>query len=84
MRIASGPPHAISLLPLKPMTLLAFGTSNFFGPDMIIILLIVLVFFGAKRLPELARAFGQSIREFQRGKDGDDSKGKDIQDKESK
>jgi sec-independent protein translocase protein TatA len=44
--------------------------GNFFGPDTAIILLIVLVFFGAKRLPELARGLGQSIREFQKAKDG--------------
>jgi len=56
------------------MITLAFGTSNFFGPQTLIILLVVLVFFGAKRLPELARAFGQSIREFQKGKDGDVNK----------
>ncbi|HET6408426.1 MAG TPA: twin-arginine translocase TatA/TatE family subunit [Chthoniobacteraceae bacterium] len=56
------------------MTTLAFGTSNFFGPQTLILVLIVLVFFGAKRLPELARAFGQSIREFQKGKDGANSK----------
>ena len=45
------------------MNALAF-VSNLAGPQTLIILLIVLVFFGAKRLPELARAFGQSIREF--------------------
>lgn len=56
------------------MNTLAFGTSNFFGPQTLVILLIVLVFFGAKRLPELARAFGQSIREFQKGKDGESKK----------
>jgi sec-independent protein translocase protein TatA len=56
------------------MITLAFGTSNFFGPQTLIILLVVLVFFGAKRLPELARAFGQSLREFQKGKDGDPNK----------
>lgn len=55
------------------MSHLAF-VSNFFGPQTIVILLIVLVFFGAKRLPELARAFGQSIREFQKGKDGAEEK----------
>ena len=42
---------------------------NLAGPDMIIILLIVLVLFGAKRLPELARGMGQSIREFHKAKD---------------
>jgi sec-independent protein translocase protein TatA len=52
------------------MNTLAFA-SNLFGPQTLIILLVVLVFFGAKRLPELARAFGQSIREFQKGKNGE-------------
>jgi sec-independent protein translocase protein TatA len=50
------------------MNLAAIG--NFFGPDTLIIFLIIMVFFGAKRLPELARGLGQSIREFQKGKDG--------------
>jgi len=37
------------------------------GPTEIgIILLIVLLLFGAKRLPELARSLGQGIREFRK------------------
>ena len=43
--------------------------SNFGGPDLIIILLIVLVLFGAKKLPELAKGMGQAVREFQKAKD---------------
>ncbi len=43
--------------------------SNFGGPDLIIILLIVLVLFGAKKLPELAKGMGQAMREFQKAKD---------------
>jgi len=39
------------------------------GPDLIIILLIVLVLFGAKKLPELARGMGQAVKEFQKAKD---------------
>ena len=40
------------------------------GPqEMLIILLVVLVLFGAKRLPELARSLGKSMNEFKRGKD---------------
>jgi TatA/E family protein of Tat protein translocase len=35
------------------------------GPDLIIVLVIVLVMFGAKRLPELARGLGQAKREFE-------------------
>lgn len=42
---------------------------NFAGPDMIVILLIVLVLFGAKRLPALARGMGQAVSEFQKAKD---------------
>ena len=50
------------------MTLLAF-LSNLGGPDLILILLIILVLFGAKKLPELARGMGQAMREFQKAKD---------------
>jgi sec-independent protein translocase protein TatA len=50
------------------MNLLAL-LSNFGGPDLIIILLIVLVLFGAKKLPELARGMGQAVKEFQKAKD---------------
>ena len=47
--------------------ILAFGIPS--GPDLIILLVIVLVLFGAKRLPELARGFGQSVNEFKKAKD---------------
>lgn len=42
---------------------------NLAGPDLIIILLIVLLLFGAKKLPELARGMGQAVREFTKAKD---------------
>ena len=42
---------------------------NLGGPDMIIILGIVLLLFGAKKLPELARGMGQAVREFSKAKD---------------
>ncbi|MFF1968839.1 Sec-independent protein translocase subunit TatA [Streptomyces sp. NPDC058232] len=32
------------------------------APEIIIILAVVLLLFGAKRLPEMARSFGQSLR----------------------
>ena len=50
------------------MILLA-SLLNFAGPDLIIILLIVLVLFGAKKLPDLARGMGQALKEFQKAKD---------------
>ncbi|MCF7800387.1 MAG: twin-arginine translocase TatA/TatE family subunit [Candidatus Marinimicrobia bacterium] len=34
------------------------------GWELLIILLFVLIFFGAKRLPEMARGLGKGIREF--------------------
>src|SRR6266581_7331867 len=42
---------------------------NLGGPDLIILLLIILVLFGAKKLPELARGMGSAIKEFQKAKD---------------
>ena len=37
--------------------------GNFLGPDTLIIFLIILLFFGAKRLPDLARGRDRSPRE---------------------
>jgi len=50
------------------MILLA-SFMNLAGPDLIVILLIILVLFGAKKLPELARGMGQAVKEFQKAKD---------------
>jgi len=50
------------------MTFLA-SFMNLGGPDLLVILLIILVLFGAKKLPELARGLGQAIKEFQKAKD---------------
>src|SRR5215470_6544153 len=50
------------------MSLIA-SFMNLAGPDLIVILLIILVLFGAKKLPELARGMGQAVREFQKAKD---------------
>ena len=39
-------------------------------PELIIILVIVLVIFGAGRLPEIGNALGKSIKNFKRASDG--------------
>lgn len=56
----------ISLPTLANSLFLAFGIPS--GPDLIILLIIVLVLFGAKRLPEIARSLGQSVNEFKKAK----------------
>jgi sec-independent protein translocase protein TatA len=52
-------------------------------PELLIILALVLLIFGPKRLPEMAKGLGQSVREFRKGlrdmkkdldDDGDDSR----------
>ncbi len=51
------------------MTIFLATFGNFFGPDMIVIFLIVLLLFGAKKLPELARGLGQSLNEFKKARE---------------
>lgn len=38
--------------------------GNLGGPEVLLIVLFVLIFFGAKKIPELARGLGKGIREF--------------------
>lgn len=40
--------------------------QNLSSWEIILIFLVVLLFFGAKRLPDLARSFGKSMKEFKR------------------
>ena len=42
---------------------------NLMGPDLMVILLIVLLLFGAKKLPELARGMGKAVKEFSAARD---------------
>ncbi len=37
------------------------------GMELLIILAIILLFFGAKRIPDLARSLGRGTREFRKG-----------------
>jgi sec-independent protein translocase protein TatA len=54
---------------LRVEMILLASFMNLAGPDLIVILLIILVLFGAKKLPELARGMGQAVKEFQKAKD---------------
>lgn len=38
------------------------------GPELLIVLGILILLFGAQKIPQLARATGESIGEFQKGK----------------
>jgi sec-independent protein translocase protein TatA len=43
--------------------------------ELLVILVIILVLFGGKKLPQLARSIGQSVREVRNGFKGDDNEG---------
>lgn len=48
-------------------TTLAF--MNLGGQEMIIIFVVILLLFGAKKIPELARGLGKSMGEFKKARD---------------
>ena len=41
--------------------------ANIVGPELLIVLAVVLVLFGSSRLPQLARSLGSAKGEFERG-----------------
>jgi sec-independent protein translocase protein TatA len=43
------------------------GVPSMGGAELLIVLAIILLFFGAKRVPELGRSLGKGIREFRQG-----------------
>jgi sec-independent protein translocase protein TatA len=43
------------------------GFGSLGGTELIIALVIILLLFGAKRIPELARGLGSGVREFREG-----------------
>jgi sec-independent protein translocase protein TatA len=54
----------------QPMRFLAF--MNIGAQELIFVLLILVLLFGAKKLPELARGIRQAVKEFQKEKDEDE------------
>jgi len=48
-----------------------FAFLDLGAPELIIILAIVLLLFGGRKLPELSRSLGESMRELRRGISGD-------------
>jgi sec-independent protein translocase protein TatA len=47
------------------------GFGSLGGTELIIALVIILLLFGAKRIPELARGLGSGVREFRKGTRGE-------------
>ena len=47
--------------------ILAFGPLG--GPEIALIFLVMLLLFGAKKLPELARGIGKSVGEFRKARE---------------
>ena len=56
----------MTMLSLNPVILM--GLPNM--PELIVTLLIIVVLFGGKKIPELAKGLGKGIREFNEAKDG--------------
>ena len=51
------------------------------GWEMVVIAIVILLLFGAKKLPELAKGLGQGIREFKGAVDGVKDENNDAKDK---
>lgn len=51
-----------------------FAILDLSTPDLLIILGIIVLLFGAKKLPELSKSLGQSARELRKGLSGDEQK----------
>ena len=47
--------------------------ENIGSAELLVVLIIVLIFFGPKRIPELARSFGKGVRKFNEAKQGFES-----------
>ena len=56
----------MEILSMNPVMLLSFPS----GMEWVWILLVVIVLFGGKKIPELAKGIGKGIREFNEAKDG--------------
>jgi len=52
------------------------GVFGLGGPEMILIVVAILIFFGGSKIPELAKGLGKGIREFKDAANGDADKDK--------
>lgn len=61
------------------MDTMAFISGMPGGTEVLLILFIILLLFGAKKLPELSRSLGKSLGEFKKGKEDLEKEIRDIQ-----
>ena len=55
-----------------------FNQAGFLGPtEIIVIVLIVILLFGGRKIPELMKGLGQGMKEFRKATKEDDSKSND-------
>jgi sec-independent protein translocase protein TatA len=60
-----------------------FAFLDLGAPQLLIILAIVLVLFGSKKLPELSRSLGESARELRKGLSSDTNEKKETKSENS-
>ena len=53
------------------------------GPELLIILLVLVLLFGANKIPKLARSTGQAMGEFKKGREEIEEELKDMDDSDS-
>ena len=57
--------------------------AEMIGPDILIVLVVILVLFGGSQLPKLARGLGSAQREFKKGLEEGAADGADEKSKKS-
>ena len=57
--------------------------GGFGAPELIIVLVVVVFLFGAKKLPDLASSMGKSIKEFRKATDEEEAEGASKPDSEA-
>ncbi len=70
------------------MNILAFIPGFTGGSEVVLVFLVILLLFGAKKLPELSRSLGKSLSEFKKGQregaKSDDEEPKKVDSKSDK